>query len=470
MGLSLGVSLKIGSDGSGDWTPASATTEGGLIPINWYEADYGIAGSPVSQWNDRMGRDNLAQASGSLQPTLVLEELNGRPVVRFDGTNDCIGKAPLASSLEQPFTIFAVMKDRETGEAADTAYYFGGNNVYDATNRFHFLNYYSPSPDNVRMWAGNSFHSFTRDSNWHIFTLVFNTATSSAFRDGVEFESTGNTGTHYSTALLIGALSHTGIDPSQLDIAALLIYSGAVSEADRLQIEGYLNAKYWTPELPTYDGGVYPTHWYESDSGVTGDPVSAWADKAGSDDFAQGTGAAQPTVVNDVLNGFPVLRFDGDDDYLAVAFAEMAQPNTVFVVFRKNDAAMDTYPSFIHGADSSHDFGLFSFDSQSYHWSFTSGAILQSSESSQSDFDFHVWSIISNGATSSYYRDGVLMASGNAGSESLTGLKIGTRHDATMSFANMDITALIVFSGALSAADEAQVRGYLTNRYFGETS
>lgn len=466
MGLSLGLSLKIGSDGSGDWTPANVTTDGGISPINWYEADCGISGSPISQWNDRTGRDHLIQATESRQPTLVDDELNGHPVVRFDGTDDCLYKAPIASNLEQPVTFFVVMKDREVGEAADSAYYFGGSSAYDVTNRFHFLNNYSASPDTIRMWAGSFFYSFDRDSDWHVFTLVFNTATSSIFRDGVDYGSTGDIGSKYSTSLVIGALTHTGTSPAMLDVAALLVYPGAVSEADRIQIEGYLGAKYyWTPNMPTSDGGIYPTHWYESDSGVTGDPVSAWADKAGSDDFAQGTGAAQPTVVNDVLNGYPILRFDGDDDYFAVAFAEMAQPNTAFVVFRKNDAAMDTYPSFIHGASSSHDFGLFQYDGHSYHWAFTSGSILESSESAQTDFDFHVWSIISNGATSSYYRDGILMASGNAGSESLTGLKVGTRHDATMSFANMDIAALIVFSGALSAADEAQVRGYLTNKY-----
>ena len=57
----------------------------------WWKAD-SIAqadGSSVSAWLDSSGNEaHMYQSSASAQPTLQTNELNGYPVVRFDGTND----------------------------------------------------------------------------------------------------------------------------------------------------------------------------------------------------------------------------------------------------------------------------------------------------------------------------------------------------------------------------------------------
>jgi hypothetical protein len=226
------------------WTPFYPTTDGGVTPRNWYEADFGISGSPISQWNDKTGTDHLTQATGIKQPLLVPNVLNGHPIVRFDGINDCIYKAPIASNLTQPFTIFAVMKDLEVGEAPNDAYYFGGDLTFDITNRLHVLRYYSSSPDRMRMWAGATLLTFNIDNSWHVFTFIFNTATSSTLRDGIVYGPSGNVSTKHSTALLIGASGNAGGAAAQMDLAAMLIYPGVSSGPDQLQIGGYLNSKY----------------------------------------------------------------------------------------------------------------------------------------------------------------------------------------------------------------------------------
>lgn len=57
----------------------------------WWKAD-SIAqadGSSISAWLDSSGNEaHMYQSSASAQPTLQTNELNGYPVVRFDGTND----------------------------------------------------------------------------------------------------------------------------------------------------------------------------------------------------------------------------------------------------------------------------------------------------------------------------------------------------------------------------------------------
>ncbi len=63
--------------------------------------------------------------------------------------------------------------------------------------------------------------------------------------------------------------------------------------------------------------------WLRADAGVTHDSlgrVSEWADQSDNDHRAfQTTDARKPLFVRNVLNGRPAVRFDGADDYLAIA-------------------------------------------------------------------------------------------------------------------------------------------------------
>lgn len=61
---------------------------------------------------------------------------------------------------------------------------------------------------------------------------------------------------------------------------------------------------------------------------LTTSPVATWSDISGNgNDFAQPTGANQPTVVPNVLNGFPAVLFDGSNDWLGSP-ADSLQPLT----------------------------------------------------------------------------------------------------------------------------------------------
>ena len=63
--------------------------------------------------------------------------------------------------------------------------------------------------------------------------------------------------------------------------------------------------------------------WYKA-SQITGlsdgDPVSQWDDESANADHAvQATGANQPIYKTGILNGHPVVRFDGSNDYLTLS-------------------------------------------------------------------------------------------------------------------------------------------------------
>ncbi len=86
--------------------------------------------------------------------------------------------------------------------------------------------------------------------------------------------------------------------------------------------------------------------WLKADAGVTKDgsnKVSAWADQSGSGANAnQATSGAQPTWVDSALNGKPVLRFDGSDDFLQGTnngYNPSAGDYTIFVVHKRTSSA-----------------------------------------------------------------------------------------------------------------------------------
>jgi hypothetical protein len=66
--------------------------------------------------------------------------------------------------------------------------------------------------------------------------------------------------------------------------------------------------------------------WLRADAGVTLDPNNAvleWADQSGNANNAvQGVDTQAPKQVSNALNSLPVLRFDGEDDFLDVADSE----------------------------------------------------------------------------------------------------------------------------------------------------
>jgi hypothetical protein len=73
-----------------DWTPDYLSA--GTLTA-WYKADSisGSDGDSVSAWADSSGNGNdLSQATSFLQPSLQTNELNGKSVVRFDGSTDII--------------------------------------------------------------------------------------------------------------------------------------------------------------------------------------------------------------------------------------------------------------------------------------------------------------------------------------------------------------------------------------------
>jgi hypothetical protein len=89
--------------------------------------------------------------------------------------------------------------------------------------------------------------------------------------------------------------------------------------------------------------------WLKADKDVTKDGsnvVSAWADQSGNGyNAAQGTSGNRPLWVNSVLNGRPILRFDGSNDFLVSSGTYAAK--TLFVVAKKSTSTFSDYNGFL---------------------------------------------------------------------------------------------------------------------------
>src|SRR5262249_3683840 len=78
-----------------------------------------------------------------------------------------------------------------------------------------------------------------------------------------------------------------------------------------------------TLTVTTVAAGALPTNglavWLRADAGTitSGSALSQWSDQSTNNRHAtQGTAGSQPTLVNGVINGLPVVRFDGVNDFL----------------------------------------------------------------------------------------------------------------------------------------------------------
>src|SRR5687767_7057806 len=87
--------------------------------------------------------------------------------------------------------------------------------------------------------------------------------------------------------------------------------------------------------------------WLKADA-ITGlsdaDPVTTWEDSHTSNhDATQATGAAKPIYKTGIVNGKPVVRFDGVDDFLGLTSLPAGAAKTLIIVAKQriNNAVND---------------------------------------------------------------------------------------------------------------------------------
>ena len=237
----------------------------------------------------------------------------------------------------------------------------------------------------------------------------------------------------------------------------------------------------WSPLLPT-DGGRLPDHWYRSDQGLwqdagvtpaasDGDVVGRWEDlTANADHVNQANAGNKPTLqsgAGDLVNGHPVVRCDGIDDFLQGAFTTggaMNQPYTMILVAKLDTVSVDDGNTrfVIDGDDAVNYFrvgqnGVVNPDA----WYFTTGAQLVGNAS---DDDWNIWTILANGAASQFWINGISEAAGAAGANAIDGLTVGSKADGNNNW-DGDVLDVLLYGAQLPGADMNQLGRYAAARY-----
>lgn len=189
----------------------------------------GIAdGGAVGTWSSRTGSNDVTQSTGTQQPVYETNELNGNPVVRFDGSNDV-----MSCSFATANTPSVVMVSKQNSASAQFRRYFdlrAGTTAKvtlfrDATD--YSLGCYALAfgPRNISY------------SGYNIASAVISTGTFLVSVDGVTSSTSGTYDCSSSTLDVGSGLSASGPYALPCDIAYFAIFTAELTASMRRRLE-----------------------------------------------------------------------------------------------------------------------------------------------------------------------------------------------------------------------------------------
>ena len=213
-------------------------------------------GATVASWPDKSGNGyNATQETGANKPLYKTNVLNGKPVLRFDGTDDYLSCGDVLDLGSNSMTLFVVWKTNTlsaTQGVVGKSYYgdkSGRYGVYlDLTlTGMSFMAQLKGTPAvSTRDWC---YYSFSNSSYLTSCQKIDNTAyANTGYENGVQ-KCSASIGSAYGGAdttdsYLVGCYQ----GPHQFlngDIAEVLQYNSALSDTDRQKVEAYLNWKWF---------------------------------------------------------------------------------------------------------------------------------------------------------------------------------------------------------------------------------
>lgn len=209
--------------------------------IAWFDADDSSTiaiGVGVSQWDDKSGEGNhVVQSTGTKQPVVVTEVVNGKDALYFDGTGDTLQTSSGFSSgaLTQPYTTVLVVQGDVDG--ASSGYYFDGD---DSVNRVQLRDL----SDKLNMNAGISLTAAESIVSDYTYLLIeFDGANSEMFRENNSILS-GHAGNKVLDGLTLAA-QYTGTAAyGNMTLAEFLIYDDRLTTDEKNDLTDYIETKY----------------------------------------------------------------------------------------------------------------------------------------------------------------------------------------------------------------------------------
>lgn len=195
------------------------------------------------------------------------------------------------------------------------------------------------------------------------------------------------------------------------------------------------------------------------------DPVGYWADLSGNGrNLTQSTTNNRPFYKPGVLNGKPVIDFDGSNDSMLASFT-LAQPITYFLVYRYDATISTGNPRVMDGA-TGNTMSFFGSTSSTLMGLFA-GSSADPLISMDQRTSFSITEIEANGASTAIRLNGasVGFASSNSiGSSAPNGIRLGA-FSASVAFGDVSFAEVLIYSSVLAADSARRVRAYLATKY-----
>lgn len=212
---------------AGLWTPTRDA-----VSRYWWDADQGFNGG-TGAWTDIIASKVLTSFGASI-PTQGTNVANGQPSIRFGGAA-ALHTAAFPGLLAQPRSIHIVFKLDAGGTQV----------VYDGLTNGNRLALYSNGSANWHLIGGNDIGAYAPydPTNLHVYSIVFNGASTATYIDGVVDQGAINGGANSLDGLTLGA-RNDALFPITGDVCSFLFRDGADSAASVARIGNFFNDKY----------------------------------------------------------------------------------------------------------------------------------------------------------------------------------------------------------------------------------
>ena len=266
----------------------------------WLRADAGLTTSDtaghLALWSDQSGQGNNATQMTSTnenRPTVVAGALNGRPVVRFDGSQRQSLNLPNVMNGANAGEIFVVVRSTTVpgalwnfGNYGDCYPYYNGT-MYEGFGTDTWAALPTPALDL------SQYHLYNVSASVSEWTQRFN--------GQVNFDRLGNT-VNFATSPTLGTGNNYYLTG---DIAEVIVYDHILSPQERETVEFYLDSKYAFVPLPLFG------HYRDSNF----DGLTDYEDYAqGLDPYSLDTDGDGVSNIQERLLGTDPLNPDTDGD------------------------------------------------------------------------------------------------------------------------------------------------------------
>jgi Secretion system C-terminal sorting domain len=250
-------------------TIAQIPTTGNIL---WLKADAGVyadlnitlatSGQTIQSWRDQSGAANdLYQGTPSSQPTFQIARLNNKPILKFVTNQFLLSLNSINLSGTDKQDIFIVYASSATTSTPFTIQGNVSTIFYDRAyikNQFAIVsglnNTSSVSTSQVSSTITSDCYKIIESRN----DLSLTTNENSLYINGVAIAPKGTDPNTNSTGNF-NALSRIRVGDggtTELDVAEIIVYNRILSATEKLQVETYLNAKYFTGDAAAQFTGL----------------------------------------------------------------------------------------------------------------------------------------------------------------------------------------------------------------------